>query len=421
MKQKHSYRPALEGLEARWVPATIRLIGGNLFVSNQVGALTVATQATAGQVKVSDGAASAVFSGVGGLIAVTGTNKIDTITIDSTAKAFPGNVLINALNGGDVLSLTGDVGGSATVLGGFGDDKLTIAGAAKLGGTLTYNGGLGLNDLTLTADLQTGANLITSGLSKLDGAGALTVGGTASLVGNPAGATPLTVVPTGDVTVGGAINVSGGGGIDTVSLMGKLSVGGQMSVNLRGGGINTFVLDPTAGGSGVGGSLFFSGNGGSDVVVFGADSSVAGNTTLELGNGINTFVDTDTSLYGGNLTVNGGNGTNTVVAQGVVSGDFNNSLGNGDGNTTQFSGSVGGRFRYRLGNGALGTLNLFPAAAATIDIDAVFGTGDSTFNLGDGVNAVTLTGIVRGTGGSYTFNQNLLATLAPTLILINYP
>ena len=54
MRNKAAFRPVLEGLEQRWVPATIKVIAGNLYVSNQVGTLTVSTTGTAGQVTVND-------------------------------------------------------------------------------------------------------------------------------------------------------------------------------------------------------------------------------------------------------------------------------------------------------------------------------------------------------------------------------
>src|SRR5262245_60719592 len=98
-------RPALECLEARWVPATIKLIAGNLFVSNQTAALTVETTATPGKIMVTDGAKVVTVSGVGGLISITGTNAANLITFVADAGAFPGNLLVNAGNGADAINL----------------------------------------------------------------------------------------------------------------------------------------------------------------------------------------------------------------------------------------------------------------------------------------------------------------------------
>jgi hypothetical protein len=425
MRSNHSFRPKLEGLEGRWVPATIRLTAGSLFVSNQVGALTVETTAVAGQLKITDNAKVVVVNGVGTLVSITGTNLANKITFTADLaggnKQFPGNVLINSGNGADTVDLNGRVGGNATLLTGLGNDTVTSTVAdVSIGGGLTFSDTAGLNTVALNGKNYTvGGNVSLYGVGVFDmGAGnTLKVGGAATLTSNQAAASTLSVLLGGDeVIVGKTLQITGGALNDVVSVTAKVSIGGSLTLNLRGGD-NTFLLTPTAGGSGVNGSLFYSGEGGGDVAVFGADSSVSGNTTLNLGNGINTFVDDPLSLYSGDLTVNGDNDTNTVIVAGAVSGNFNNTLGNGDGNTTVFSGTVGGRFRYRLGSGTLGTLTLAPAVASTIDIDAIFGTGDSTFTLGPNV---TLNGIVQGTGGAYTFNQGT-AILAPTLIFLNYP
>src|SRR5262245_30344300 len=107
MRTKHAFRPTLEGLEERWVPATIKLVAGSLFVSNQVGDLSVETTAVAGQVKVTDNAKAVVVSGVGSLILITGTNLPNKINFVATAKTFPGQLLINSGNGADTIDLSG--------------------------------------------------------------------------------------------------------------------------------------------------------------------------------------------------------------------------------------------------------------------------------------------------------------------------
>src|SRR5262245_49384385 len=136
MLKKYAHRPTLEALEERWVPATIKLIAGNLFVSNQTAALTLETTATAGQIKITDGAKVVTVSGVGGLISITGTNAANTINFNADAKAFPGNLLINAGNGADTINLEatnppGGIGGNVTVLEGNGDDFFQVFPAAK--------------------------------------------------------------------------------------------------------------------------------------------------------------------------------------------------------------------------------------------------------------------------------------------------
>jgi hypothetical protein len=64
-RTKFAYRPRLESLEHRWVPATVNVIGGNLYISEQVGTLNV-SNLVGGQVRVQDSAKDITVSGVGG-------------------------------------------------------------------------------------------------------------------------------------------------------------------------------------------------------------------------------------------------------------------------------------------------------------------------------------------------------------------
>lgn len=425
MRSKHTFRPQIEGLEARWVPATIRLVAGNLFVSNPAGELTVESTAVNGQFKVTDGAKAVLVNGVGSLIAITGNNLANKINfLANTAsgnQAFNGNLLIRAGNGNDLVNLSGRVGGNVTLLTGLGNDTVTsLSNDVSIGGNLTMADGLGLNVVDLNDRNYTiGGNATLFGVGPFDsGTGnTLSVGGSMTMTATVAAANPMTVLLGSlETQIGGMLSINGSTLADVVNVTSKLSLGGNFWLNL-GNGDNTFVLTPTAGGTGVNGSLSYLGGGGIDVAVFGADSSISGNTSLDFGEGINTFVDTATSLYAGNLTLVGGNGTNTQVVTGIIAGNLSITNGNGDGNTSVITATLGGQFRYRLGNGTLGTLTLAPAVPQSIIIDALFGTGDSTFTLGPNL---TLSGIVRGTGGVYTFNQGT-AVLAPTLQLIDYP
>src|SRR5262245_33551089 len=103
MRGKHTIRPSLEALENRWVPATIKLIGGNLFLSNQAGTLLVETTATPGTINVTDAGKLVTVSGVGKLISITGTNKNDVVQLKANTGAFPGSVLVNTGNGIDTV------------------------------------------------------------------------------------------------------------------------------------------------------------------------------------------------------------------------------------------------------------------------------------------------------------------------------
>src|SRR4051812_7324249 len=109
MSATRGFRPRLEALEQRWVPATIRVVGGVLLVSDQTGPLTITPSANAaGVVTVSDGGKGGVtVSGVGRLIAITGTSRADSITFNGGTGGFKGDVLIRSGNGDDTVTVSG--------------------------------------------------------------------------------------------------------------------------------------------------------------------------------------------------------------------------------------------------------------------------------------------------------------------------
>ncbi len=120
---KQSRPPNLETLEERWVPATIRVVSGSLFISNLAGGtgLVVEATATPGQIKVTDNGKLVTVSGVGRLISITGTNASDNVTVNLAGNIFGGNVRANLGNGNDSFTITGaggTLGGTLTVRGG---------------------------------------------------------------------------------------------------------------------------------------------------------------------------------------------------------------------------------------------------------------------------------------------------------------
>ncbi|MFO0844796.1 MAG: hypothetical protein U0797_20760 [Gemmataceae bacterium] len=152
---KHVRCPTLERLEDRWVPATIRLVAGNLFISNQTGPLTVTATATPGKFDVNDNGKLVTVSGVGSLIALTGTNRADTINFKLAGNKFGGDLVLNTGNGNDVVSISGGgagvIGGNITALTGNGIDVVNL-GQLKVGGNSTFDLGLGGNNATFSGD-----------------------------------------------------------------------------------------------------------------------------------------------------------------------------------------------------------------------------------------------------------------------------
>jgi hypothetical protein len=427
MPQAKPIRPQLETLEDRRVPATVSASGGNLYISNPDGSLTVQTTSTTGVIRVIDNSGTRNFGGITNLIRITGNNLDNTIRFTATTKPFLGALNVNSGNGSDDLFLNGRVNGNVQLNTGLGDDSVASDTAdVRVGGALTITDTAGTNTFAMN-----GFDCIVGGAMSIGGLGAFTMGagsilnvkGNLTLTTTSGGTDPINVLFDGTSLIARRkLTITGGLANDTVSLTAKASVTGAMTFN-AGSGNNTFVLTPASGGSGVAGDLTFTGGLGVDVFVLGANSLIGGNTSVSLGSGINTFVDTATSRYHGDLTVTGGtlvstSNTNTCVVAGQIDGGLFVQWAGGNGNTTVFIGSVGTTFVYVGGPvSTLEVLTIAPTSATILTLDAKFGTGDATLNLGPNLS---LTGQVIGSGGTYTFNQGT-AILLPTLLLTNFP
>jgi hypothetical protein len=411
-------RPALERLEGRYAPASVRAVAGNLLITNPVGPLTVSVLA-AGVVNVADSATNATFSGVGNLISVQGTNLADRVTLRSNVVSFPGTVVVATFNGNDVVDLSGRFGGNVTVVTGLGNDAVVSTGAAvRVGGTFTAADTAGVNTWQLNGRSWTvGRDLTFYGLSAFSmGAGStLRVGGFASLTAIQPVASSMSLVFNGALTfVGKTMSITGGSVSNLTSITSQLTVGGNLFVSQRGGAANTFNLTPAAGGTGVNGNLFYTGGTGADAVVVGVNAAVGGNASFDLGNGTNSLLDGAGTAFSGDVTIFGGNDVTSVGLNGTIDGNLTLFAGNGT-NTVTVTQVPGGLFRFRGGNGT-DTLRL--RGAGVYNLDAGFGTGTNTFDT-DAAGLI-LNGTVAGSGGDNTFIQGA-ATLLPTLFLINFP
>src|SRR5689334_18869983 len=110
MKSKRRARLAVEQLEQRWVPASVRFISGGLYISPSTGEpalnLTV-TQTAPNTFSVKDGASSlGTYAGVGSLN-ITGANGADTITVNLNGNTFTGSLLASTGNGNDSVTVQG--------------------------------------------------------------------------------------------------------------------------------------------------------------------------------------------------------------------------------------------------------------------------------------------------------------------------
>ena len=444
MQRNYSFRPRIETLEERSVPATIKLVAGNLFISNQVGTLTV-TSLGAGQVKIQDGSSSpVVVSGVGTAINITGTNKADAIVVDAT-NPFAGNVLINGRNGNDTINFKGTIGGNLTVLGGLGNDTFTNNGDAKVLGNFTFSDSLGKNDIDIANNLTVGGNLTATGVRQFYIIPQTSK--TLSVLGNLTIAAP-TIGPSLDIKiqngsnliVGKALTITGNTGddifntffgVNNPSNAGTIQVGGNTNIHL-GEGNNTVVIAPNVAAN-HNGNFTYTGGAGTDTVIFSNGTlspvTIAGNATFHLGEGnLNDLTFFEGTILNGNLTATVGNGdSNGIFFQpdSVLNGNVNITLGNGNNNFplyyVAFGTAPAGTLKLTVGNGnnVLELYN-FGTSPLTYAVDLLFGNGNNVVSLLEIPGDVIITGKLIGGTGSNTFNQNL-ATILPPWLQVNFP
>lgn len=433
MQQHRPFRPALETLEDRTVPATIRFVSGSLFISNQNAALTLAPQGGT-VVKVTDGALVTTFTGVGNIY-VTGTNKADTVTVDTAAGGFNSNLSFNMGNSNDVVNLVGanPILGNVMIMGGRGNDTAVFSGAAygnvllqdMLGtaDTAVFGGGQGTQFLGNITTL--GANIVVFGANT-------TVNGRTTVLNINESSTSV-AVDSVTTTFGGDVQIRTGSGNDTVVATGiylgnlTVDVGGAILSNtvvltgavngnasISGGtGADIFTVALTPGNAVAGNLSLNAGDGDNSLNLAAGD--VSGNLSVQVGNGNNTY-----SPFGMNVAGSAqfhlGNGNNTLAfASGSIGGDLSVEAGNGTNVTTLTGTTLAGRLRYRSGNGT-NTLNVTPAVATLFNLDVLFGNGNDTFTAN--ANA-TLNGTINGGTGTDTFVQGG-AILVPTLTIASF-
>lgn len=276
MRKKQRVPLCLEQMEERWVPATVRFIGGNLFVSNplivagQTGITVNATGTNTLQVVDTEGGTASIslgtYSGVGNLF-ITGSNARDNIAVDLHGNTYTGNLYVNTANGNDTTTI------------------LSTGGAGAILGNVNVNTGLGNDTVNLNS---TGTTAMTFGGSVQ----VIALAGNDSFTfGNATAASTI----SGDLTLVGVANVTLG---NTVTHNVPNTIAGNLSVQ-----------DSQVG---------------TPVNFFGTDSvTVGGSMTLNLGNANNT-VQFGLFTVNGNAQLNLGSGTDSTVIRGAT---FNGNLG----------------------------------------------------------------------------------------------
>jgi len=373
MRPKNRYRPCLEGLEQRNVPASFNSqgFGPNLVltqVAASVGALTI-TDDGAGTITIDDVGAPPPFT--------------------MTTSGFS-NLTINLLST-DTVPVTYDLTGVRS-------GNLTLCVNNSLARTLTYDGGFAV-----------GGNLYIKA-----GTGALTIAANGMMVNNN-----LTVSggnggvtfneTTSPLVVANNATFNGGNALDTLNLgIAGTTVGGNLI-------LNKFNIATTSTGDTIGGSLMFNDVGEALVNTLTLTDSTIGNdlfyvggnrgdvinlagTTPTVGRNVNVNFGTQftadtstlsqaagaTSLIGGSVFVTGGNlGTETVTLAGAVGGSVIANLGGGT-NTMIVTGLFSGPSFSYIGGAGVDTITYSPLAGSTrAHFTAFLGASNDSVTFGN--------------------------------------
>jgi hypothetical protein len=447
---RHRFLPRLEALEERTVPATIRLIGDSLYISNQ-SATTLTLSATGPNTfTVQDGATAIANVKVGGTISVTGRTLADEVKVLMNGQTFTGNFFFNLGNGNDTIDMStsadGEIRGSVHLQTGYGDDSVALnrngAATLRFGGPIQLIDQLGndtvdlgnaaaptlfLGDVTLT-----GANNVNVGLGQADRFGRdLTV---QALQDGKA----VNVLVQENVQVDRHFNIAGGQLADTVEFLGNEFIGGNLDVSL-GAGVDSVVMANNA-------PFLIQGNATFDLGIddnsydLDAAFDVAGSMTIRAGDG-NNLVNNINGNIAGDLRVTFGNGINNLNLSTTglfISGNFFYTAGNGDNAVAMAEVTLGGSAVIQLGNGANvvtvndpavigGTFNMrtgngnntltIATLAAPVKLNVTFGSGDDTVSYFPGVQ---VTGFINGGEGDNTLND-FGAIFLPPYTQVNFP
>ncbi len=433
----------MESLEDRWVPATVRGIGGNLFISNPTlvgGTSNVAiTQIAPHSFQVVDASKSVTVTGITNIV-YTGSNGADNVSLDLNGLVYGGSFVANMLKGDDGVSIlsSSDGGvllGNVTILTGAGNDSIAInnsgGGSLTIGGNLQVVSSLGTDSFSMSGANATtvGGNLQLTGVANVQVglSGAVAINGSL-MIQNDFLTTPSNIAVGGGSTVGATtigknVSIHTGNGADGITL-GSVDLNGQGGSTqvCTGGGDDSMTFSPGSAGATVHGNFSLTEGNGSDLfdVDSGSSSPVSfqGNTSVILGNGDDTVTTSDTGFStGGNLSVTLGNGDDLVgLAAANVLGNLNLNLGNGDDNAT-LGNAPGGQLNYHSGNGD-DLLTLSPTADGVWSTFLTFGAGSNTLTLaGSGNQTVSGTIDLGGLSGGSTLSQGTNWSFIETQIL----
>lgn len=355
-------------LEDRFVPAaTAVLNSGVLRLVGDVTDDTISVSVNAGNsmdVTV-NGGATQTFAVSKGLIANLGAGS-DTFTIDLNSNAS--NLLyLTVLGGGgnDEVTITGGTIRARTLIdGGSGNDALAVDGAILSGPRIKVTGGSGDNDsISLKGTLS--GQVVVSRAVAIGFSGA-TINGDLNIINDQGIPAYTNFFYT---AVNGNLRYSGSFGNDDVAFDGGLGVTGAVSMSLGSGTNNVSISSTRLGFTSI------SAGSGNDIFVD-HNSTIAG-MTARMGDGKNKF--DSSSEFTGNVTIRTGNGFDTVLAgtDMYVHGNLELHLGDGR-NTLSAVGNVAGALIYASGSGT-NTISISGARFTSYAIIVSTGIGNDSF------------------------------------------
>lgn len=342
--------------------------------------------------------AGALF--VNGAVTVQGGDGNDDLSLSGT---YNGAILLDGGNGNDDLAIIGFMNNTVTVKAGAGDDDV-LFGSGNYARGITADLGTGSNrfDLFSNASVNVFGNLSVTASGGATNTQSYFIGvQTGSITGNvslktSAGAANhfLGGDETDVLAIYGNLTITGAAGDDTVLFSGKVSVGNAVNLSL-GAGVN-FAANGTTGGetpvsilSFLGlGSLSYTGTTGSDQLYLNAaELIIAGNLNFNGGAGVNSLalLNSTSTLIGGALNYTGGTGNDQMNLEGAeltLGGKLTFKGGGGDDRAfvTNVYASIGS-VQYTGGSG----LDIFYLGApdgTTTTVMAIL--GDVNLNAGTG-------------------------------------
>jgi hypothetical protein len=264
-----------------------------------------------------------------GAVTVLGGDGNDELSLSGT---YNGAILLDGGNANDKLGISGVINNTVTMKGGTGDDEVFF-GSGNYARGITADLGAGSNDFTLYSDATTNifGNISVSASGGATNTQSYFIGiETGSITGSVSFKTAAGSADHffgGDETdvlaIYGNLTVTGAAGADAVLFAGRVSVGNAVNLNL-GAGAN-FASNGITGGesllSFIGlGSLNYTGTTGTDQLFFDtAELIVAGNLNFNGGAGVNSvaLINSTGTLIGGAMNYTGGTGNDQMNLEGA--------------------------------------------------------------------------------------------------------